>query len=89
MARTSSDPTPVMDRGQASGTTDATGTAAAGTTATRTTATGARAKKAAGAGASAMTAPRQLSGPWGASFDGTGAKGLTFERRHTRPDIHP
>jgi len=32
---------------------------------------------------------RKLAGPWGASFDGTGAKGLTFERRHTRPDIHP
>src|SRR5438093_627422 len=32
---------------------------------------------------------RRLAGPWGASFDGTGAKGLTFERRHTRPDIHP
>ena len=32
---------------------------------------------------------RRLAGPYGASFDGTGAKGLTFERRHTRPDIHP
>src|SRR5206468_11152592 len=32
---------------------------------------------------------RRLSGPWGASFDGTGAKGLTFERRWTKPDVHP
>src|SRR5437773_6832674 len=31
----------------------------------------------------------RLSGPWGASFDGTGAKGLTFERRWTKPDVHP
>ena len=34
-------------------------------------------------------------GPWGASFDGTEpdgktpVKGLTFERRWTRPDVHP
>jgi len=33
--------------------------------------------------------PRKLAGPWGASFDGSGARGLTFERRWTRPDIHP
>jgi ribonucleoside-diphosphate reductase alpha chain len=32
---------------------------------------------------------RKLSGPWGASFDGVGTKGLTFERRWTRPDVHP
>ena len=37
---------------------------------------------------------RQLSGPYGASFDGTDgkghpAKGLTFERRWTRPGVHP
>jgi len=35
-----------------------------------------------------------LGGPWGASFigknpDGTQVKGLTWPRRHTRPDIHP
>ena len=33
--------------------------------------------------------PRGLGGPYGASFTGTGAKGLKFPRRWTRPDIHP
>jgi ribonucleoside-diphosphate reductase alpha chain len=32
---------------------------------------------------------RKLGGPWGASFTGDGAKGLHFERRWTRPGIHP
>src|SRR5882724_890274 len=35
------------------------------------------------------TATRQLSGPYGASFSGEGARGLTFERRWTTPGIHP
>jgi ribonucleoside-diphosphate reductase alpha chain len=30
-----------------------------------------------------------LAGPYGASFTGEGARGLTFERRWTRPDVHP
>jgi ribonucleoside-diphosphate reductase alpha chain len=34
-------------------------------------------------------AARALTGPWGASFDGEGAKGLTWSRRHTTPGIHP
>ena len=39
-------------------------------------------------------APRRHAGPYGASFDGTDpngkpAKGLTFERRWTRPGVHP
>jgi ribonucleoside-diphosphate reductase alpha chain len=34
-------------------------------------------------------ATRKLSGPYGASFDGQGAKGLTFERRWTTPGVHP
>src|SRR5690349_11288865 len=42
----------------------------------------------------ATTATRQLSGPYGASFDGTDGhghptKGLTFERRWTTPGVHP
>jgi ribonucleoside-diphosphate reductase alpha chain len=54
----------------------------------------AKAKKAAGQAAAAANAVRQLSGPWGASFDGTDghghkAKGLTFERRWTTPGVHP
>ncbi len=43
-------------------------------------------------GATAATAagkPRALTGPWGASFDGSGVKGLTWPRRWTRPDVHP
>ncbi len=34
-------------------------------------------------------AGRTLSGPWGASFDGKGTKGLTFPRRWTTPGVHP
>ncbi len=32
---------------------------------------------------------RKLGGPWGASFTGEGVKGLRFERRWTRPGVHP
>src|SRR5436305_4095051 len=44
--------------------------------------------------AAAATPHRTLSGPYGASFDGTDGKGhqtkgLTFERRWTTPGIHP
>src|SRR6476619_5895369 len=40
------------------------------------------------------TTTRRHAGPYGASFDGTDpngkpAKGLTFERRWTRPGVHP
>ena len=53
-----------------------------------------KAKKAGSAAAIAAAATRQLSGPWGASFDGTDGhghrtKGLTFERRWTTPGVHP
>jgi ribonucleoside-diphosphate reductase alpha chain len=34
-------------------------------------------------------AARTLSGPYGASFDGTNTTGLHFERRWTRPGVHP
>src|SRR5262245_50358700 len=37
----------------------------------------------------AKPAARTLSGPYGASFDGEGTKGLSFERRWTRPGVHP
>ncbi len=46
-------------------------------------------------GKTPKAAPHRHAGPWGASFDGTEpdgktrAKGLTFERRWTRPGIHP
>ncbi len=57
-------------------------------------------KKGGGAADAGTTAPRtkaagRHAGRWGASFDGTEpdgrtpAKGLTFERRWTRPGIHP
>jgi ribonucleoside-diphosphate reductase alpha chain len=32
---------------------------------------------------------RRLGGPWGASFTGEGVRGLRFERRWTRPGVHP
>jgi hypothetical protein len=32
---------------------------------------------------------RTLTGQWGASFDGAGAKGLSWPRRNTTPGIHP
>ena len=35
--------------------------------------------------ATAKPTARTLSGPYGASFDGEGTKGLTFERRWTTP----
>jgi ribonucleoside-diphosphate reductase alpha chain len=37
----------------------------------------------------AAAATRTLAGPYGASFTGEGATGITFERRFTRPDKHP
>src|SRR4029079_14088706 len=37
----------------------------------------------------AKATKRTLSGPYGASFDGEGTKGLHFERRWTRPGVHP
>ena len=46
-------------------------------------------------GKTPKAAPHRHAGPWGASFDGTEpdgktrVKGLTFERRWTRPGIHP
>ncbi|MEO5919050.1 MAG: vitamin B12-dependent ribonucleotide reductase, partial [Candidatus Limnocylindrales bacterium] len=56
-----------------------------GSTVAGTTGTTSRAVKRGGGAARA----RSLAGPWGASFDGTGAKGLTWPRRHTTPGIHP
>ena len=60
----------------------------------RDQATGASGGKAKKTAAAAATAVRTLSGPWGASFDGTDGHGhktigLTFERRWTTPGIHP
>src|SRR5918994_7603791 len=45
-------------------------------------------------GANSAAKARKLAGAWGASFDGSDghghqAKGLTFERRWTRPGVHP
>jgi ribonucleoside-diphosphate reductase alpha chain len=42
------------------------------------------------AAAHAAAASRKgLGGPYGASFTGEGTRGLTFERRWTRPGVHP
>ena len=41
-------------------------------------------------GAASTGTPRLgLGGPYGASFTGEGTRGLTFERRWTRPGVHP
>ena len=37
----------------------------------------------------AATPRKGLGGPYGASFKGEGTRGLTFERRWTRPGVHP
>jgi len=78
MARAASEPTPVMD--------------ASAQTKSKTK----RANALAGATAAAVTAtaPSHLTGPYGASFSGTApdgspTRGLTFERRWTRPGVHP
>jgi hypothetical protein len=49
----------------------------------------AKPKTAARSAARGAASPRKLGGPYGASFTGEGARGLTFERRFTRPDKHP
>ncbi len=45
--------------------------------------------KPAAAGTKAGTKPRTLAGAWGASFDGSGARGISWPRRNTTPDLHP
>jgi hypothetical protein len=52
-------------------------------------------QKTAAKAANAPAKSQRHAGPYGASFDGTQAdgstpvRGLTFERRWTRPDVHP
>ncbi len=41
------------------------------------------------AGKRAASTRSSLGGPYGASFTGEGTRGLTFERRWTRPGVHP
>jgi ribonucleoside-diphosphate reductase alpha chain len=51
---------------------------------------GARAsKRAASAAHAGPASDRGLGGAYGASFTGEGARGITFERRWTRPGVHP
>src|SRR3954453_12398872 len=83
MARTISESAPVASVEETAVKGGKAASAAAGATA------GAAARAAA-----AATNHRTLSGPYGASFDGTdghghAVKGLTFERRWTTPGIHP
>ena len=46
-------------------------------------------KRAKAAPAPAAKNRKGLGGPYGASFTGVGTRGLTFERRWTRPGVHP
>jgi ribonucleoside-diphosphate reductase alpha chain len=66
-----------------------TGTTAARAGGSKATATRSGRKGATHGATSSGAKRRTLSGPYGASFDGAGAKGLSWPRRHTRPDIHP
>jgi ribonucleoside-diphosphate reductase alpha chain len=80
MAQASSDAMPVMAPGSKGKKTATAAKAAASTAAI--------------AKAASTAARAHLTGPYGASFDGTApdgkqAHGLTFERRFTRPDVHP
>ncbi len=94
MSRAESAPVPVMSSGsQAAGTA---GPASAGISAGTASAAGTRSgrKGAAQVATSSGAKRRTLSGPYGASFDGTGtdgkrAKGLSWPRRHTTPGVHP
>src|SRR6185503_853727 len=84
MARATSAPVPVM----------ADDTKADAQTGSGSNASGARGTAAKAAATDTKTTAPYLGGPWGASFigknpDGTAVKGLTWPRRHTRPDIHP
>jgi ribonucleoside-diphosphate reductase alpha chain len=85
MARATGAPTPVM----------ADGNAITATSGVSTSSTSGRARKgAASSGGTPTTATGTRSGPWGASFDGTDAKGhpvkgLEWPRRHTTAGIHP
>ena len=83
MAQASSDAIPVMERGS-----NAPKAPKAQKSGKAHTASPAAIAKAAAA------AHAHLTGPYGASFDGTApdgqrSPGLTFERRFTRPDVHP
>ncbi len=46
-------------------------------------------KRAKAANGSTTKTRKGLGGPYGASFTGVGTRGLTFERRWTRPGVHP
>ncbi|MEO7663953.1 MAG: hypothetical protein ABIV26_02430, partial [Candidatus Limnocylindrales bacterium] len=87
MARADSAPVPVMTSGDPSaGTRPPTvaGTASSAPTVIATSAATATTRR---AGKASKT--RVLGGPWGASFTGEGAHGLSWPRRHTTPGIHP
>ncbi len=80
------DATPVMDRQASQTPTDQAETPTAAQTATAPAATTKSRKRAAAGSSPARRASRPgLAGPYGASFTGEGARGLTFERRWTTP----
>lgn len=92
MARAQSAPVPVMSAGnQATGTAGAapSGAASAGTAGATQAGVKSGRKGAAHAAMSSGAKRRTSSGPYGASFDGSGARGLSWPRRHTTPGVHP
>jgi len=85
MVRAVDDVIPVMDGGEGAGET----VTRAGSRSARSAGKSARATGATRAVGARHRFERPTAGEYGASFDGTGTRGLTFERRWTRPNIHP
>src|SRR5215212_2474696 len=87
MARAGAAPVPVMANTDKGAAPTAKGSAGKAGSADKAT-------SAAKAGSAGKAAARELAGQWGASFDGTDGygnkvKGLTWNRRFTRADVHP
>src|SRR5438046_211811 len=91
MARATGDPIPVMNGAETHSSASASevGSAVGSVSKGRVTAKVSNTKTQGRTSNGTPTHAGRLSGPYGASFDGSGAKGLTFERRWTRPGVHP
>src|SRR5436309_2169103 len=91
MARATGDPIPVMNGAETHSSASASevGSAVGSVSKGRVTAKVSNTKTQGRTSNGTPTHAGRLSGPYGASFDGSGAKGLSFERRWTRPDVHP
>src|SRR2546428_1562708 len=91
MARATGEPIPVMNGAETHSSASASevGSAVGSVSKGRVTAKVSNTKTQGRTSNGTPTHAGRLSGPYGASFDGSGAKGLSFERRWTRPDVDP